>query len=75
MFDNIKLKICPPPKKISLSRRIENIRHTDENSYRGYIKNMQVYKNINCVTIYGSLPKEPLNNWLFMELAGTILDS
>ena len=57
MFDNIKLKICPPPKKISLSRRIENIRHTDENSYRGYIKNMQVYKNINCVTIYGSLPK------------------
>ena len=57
MFDNIGLKIYPPPKGLVLPRLLENMYRRDENSYSGNIKNMKVVKNLDCIWICGSLPK------------------
>ncbi|ULQ60682.1 hypothetical protein K7I13_05260 [Brucepastera parasyntrophica] len=57
MFDNVTLKIYDPPRNYIPGRDITDKYRSDINTYRGKIKNMGIYKNLNSLVICGSLAK------------------
>jgi len=57
MFDNVTLKVYGLPKNYILSKKVEGVFRSDENTFSGRIRNMGIYKNLNGLRIYGSLAK------------------
>jgi hypothetical protein len=57
MFDNITLKLYKLPRNYIPCENVEVIFRSDVNTFRGKIRNMGIYKNLNCLIIYGSLAK------------------
>jgi hypothetical protein len=57
MFDNVTLKVYGLPKDYIPCENIKIKFRTDVNTFKGNIGNMGIYKNLNCLIIYGSLAK------------------
>ncbi|MCL2800531.1 MAG: hypothetical protein FWD28_02060 [Treponema sp.] len=57
MFDNITLKKYNLPKNYTLCKKVESLYKRDTNTYKRKLKNMGIWQNYNCLTIYGSLAK------------------
>ena len=59
MIDNVTLRLydLPATYKVCSCKTFKLNYKSDVNTYRGKMKNMGVYQNLNCLVIHGSLPK------------------
>jgi hypothetical protein len=53
MFDNVTLKLYDVPQNYILGKEVNILYRSDINTYKGKIKNMGIYRNLNCLIVAG----------------------
>lgn len=57
MIDNVTLKLCRLPRNYRLGGKVKILYETSANTCKAQLKNMVIFKNLNSLTILGSLAK------------------